>query len=100
MTTTSPASEQLRPAPFRNGGQPTSRPSPHDYIDEVKSLLTEAIGFFSLYLYTIDAFPSTTKQRELGMRAWRAACATRDSAVPYELSERMIRAVRVLFSYP
>ncbi|KAM5544153.1 hypothetical protein V8D89_002202 [Ganoderma adspersum] len=85
-TITSPTSEQLCPAPFRNSQQPTSsHPSPHDYINKVKSLLTDAIGLFSLYL--------TIKQCELGMCAWHTACATQDTAVPYELSEHMIHVI-------
>nr|VWP01797.1 Nitrogen regulatory protein NUT1 [Ganoderma boninense] len=84
----------LRPAPFRDGQNPkTSRARPQDYEDDVKRLLNDAIAFFSLYLFTDDAFPGLAKQTELATRAWNAACNKRETLVSYELSDRMIRAI-------
>ncbi|TBU21273.1 hypothetical protein BD311DRAFT_678795, partial [Dichomitus squalens] len=71
----------------------------HDYIDEVKSLLTAAGSYYSCYLFTDDLFPGPSKQRELVTRAWNAACAACETPPLYVLSERMIRIIGSRKSY-
>ncbi|TBU37240.1 hypothetical protein BD309DRAFT_1084793 [Dichomitus squalens] len=92
---TSSTISQLRPAPFRNGEEPPlkSRPTTHDYIDDVKSLLTDAVIYYSCYLFTEDLFPGPSKQREFVTRAWNAVCSMCETPPLYALSERMIRVI-------
>ncbi|KAI8969543.1 hypothetical protein BD414DRAFT_518504 [Trametes punicea] len=75
------------------------RLSAHDYIDEVKSLLTAAGSYYSSYLFIDDLFPGPSKQRELVTRAWNAACADCETPPRYELSDRMIRIIGARKSY-
>ena len=86
------------PAPFAHGVIPAqgSRPKASEYTDEVKALLLRAIEYYSCSIYTVDAFPSDTKQEEFVASAWKHACDESESQVVYILSERMKRLVRGL----
>ncbi|KAI0757809.1 hypothetical protein C8Q80DRAFT_1090253 [Daedaleopsis nitida] len=82
-------------APFRGGQPPApgSRPNATDYTDEVKELLLDAVKIFYCLIYTVDMWPSVTKQRELVCRAWKAACDAQEDPVVWWLSDRMIRVI-------
>lgn len=82
-------------APFRDGVNPSGRPNVSDYVDEVKDLLVEAITHFYTYIYTVNAFPDVAEQRTFATKAWHVACAAREVPVPWAVSDRMLRAVRL-----
>ena len=88
----------LQAAPFRYGFKPTKggRPNVGDYIDEVRDLLLLAIARYSVSLFTVNAFPGIAQQHEFVCRAWNEISAAQDKPVPWELSDRMITAVRCL----
>lgn len=89
------APSHLLPAPFRDGTEPQTRPAIKDYTDDVKNVLEDTILNFKCLLYTENAFPSVLEARKQAQKAWDNVCDTRKVPVPWQLSDRMIRAVRV-----
>ena len=73
-----------------------SRPKASEYIDEVKALLLRAIEFYLCSIYTVDAFPSDTKQEEFVTSAWKNTCDESESQVVYVLSDGMRRLAGVV----
>ncbi|CDO70680.1 hypothetical protein BN946_scf184779.g3 [Trametes cinnabarina] len=78
---------------LQGGAQPTGRPKASDYVDDVKSLLLEAIEIFMTYIYTVNAFPGAIQLSAFATKGWQTACANHEEPANYELSDRMIRVI-------
>ncbi len=95
QNTTPAPSTLLRPAPFRDGFEPSkgSRPNAGDYIDEVRELLLLAIARYTVSIFTVNAFPDNVQQREFVTSAWNDVLAAQETNVLWKLSDRMIIVV-------